>query len=76
MADSQNKDRADTVQPRQDSSIRKQDGGAGASERTDANDTQDAATELSGRGGIRPERDDPATYTDRSRPRSGRESAG
>jgi hypothetical protein len=66
MADSQNQDR-------QDSGIRRETEGGGTDQGMDRNDTQDASLELSERGGIRPEREDPSEYTDRSRDRSVKE---
>jgi hypothetical protein len=53
----------------QDAGIERQADGAGASDEMQKNESVDAAVELSDRGGINPERDDPSTYTDRSRDR-------
>jgi hypothetical protein len=57
----------------QNSGIRRETEHVEPADDMDRNDTQDAALELSDRGGIRPERDDPAEYTDRSRDRQVKE---
>jgi hypothetical protein len=62
--------REDAREGREDSGIRRESEGGGASEEMAKNDSQDAAVELSDRGGIRPERDDASEYTDRSRDRA------
>jgi hypothetical protein len=55
------------------SGIHRETGGGGTAEGMAGNDSVDAAVELSERGGIRPERKDPATHTDRSRDRKVKE---